>query len=220
MNNNFKYSAQAVYLLRITAQEIAKFDKHHRTRHVPGTPSEKDNYRSLESQSGKKVKNGNRPDYEWPANNTPAYGLLDFNQNVWVPSGPTENGGPHWNVENVNGSYTFIFPVKKKLLWSKISDITLVCKDVILCSPHDEDAFFEWIKKIGCIEGLSGSDNTLYLHISSEDIFRSDLDDLLALFYRYNIDMKQLKRFLNNDNKKWFKDGKVKGYWHERVFGD
>ena len=45
-----------------------------------------------------------------------------------------------------------------------------------------------------------------------------DLREILALFYRYKIDMKQLVVFLNNKNKMWFFDP-PKGYWHRRVFG-
>jgi len=42
--------------------------------------------------------------------------------------------------------------------------------------------------------------------------------ELLALFYRYKIDMKQLQIFLNKNNKQWFQDN-TKAYWHRRVFG-
>ncbi len=45
-----------------------------------------------------------------------------------------------------------------------------------------------------------------------------DLRELIALFYRYKVDMKQLEIFLNNDNQAWFYEGK-KAYWHKRVFG-
>lgn len=49
-------------------------------------------------------------------------------------------------------------------------------------------------------------------------IVDNDLRELLALFYRYKIDMKQLRVFLNEQNKEWFY-GRPKGYWHYRVFG-
>ncbi|MCL4361555.1 hypothetical protein M1446_04355 [Candidatus Dependentiae bacterium] len=94
----------------------------------------------------------------------------------------------------------------------------LICKAVKFYARRDEDAFFEWIKKIDCIDDISGAGDELYLHIASDEIHDHDLRDLLGLFYRYKIDMKQLKRFLTKDNKKWFYANK-KAYWYKKVFG-
>ena len=94
----------------------------------------------------------------------------------------------------------------------------LTCKAVKFYSHKDEDAFFEWIKKIDCIDGTSGVGDELYLEIACDDLHDHDLLDLLALFYRYKVDMKQLARFLTKDNKRWFYDNK-KAFWHKKVFG-
>lgn len=94
----------------------------------------------------------------------------------------------------------------------------LMCKSTKYYSRKDEDAFFEWIKKIDCIDNVTGAGDELYLHIACDDLHDHDLRDLLALFYRYNLDMKQLQRFLNKNNKRWFYDNK-KAYWYKRVFG-
>ena len=94
----------------------------------------------------------------------------------------------------------------------------LICKSVIFYSPKDEDAFFEWIKKINCIKSTSTARDELSLHISNDAISDEDLDDLLALFHRYKINMKQLGRFLNEDNKQWFYENR-KAFWHKKVFG-
>lgn len=98
------------------------------------------------------------------------------------------------------------------------AEIILVCKGVRFGSRKDEDAFFEWIHKIECIDQISAKYDELYLHIASDELHDSDLRDLLALFYRYKIDMKQLARFLTKENKKWFYDNS-KAFWHRRVFG-
>jgi len=100
----------------------------------------------------------------------------------------------------------------------KNNENILICKKVRFFCNKDEDAFFEWIKKIGCIERFEGAGNELYLYICADDIHDQDLDDLIGLFYRYKIDMKQLQRFLTKDNKSWFYDNK-KAFWHRRVFG-
>lgn len=101
----------------------------------------------------------------------------------------------------------------------KMNDNYLVCKKVIFYSLKDEDVFFEWIKKIKCIKSFEGVKDELYLDLIDRAITDEDLDDLIGLFQRYNIDMKQLSRFLTPDNKEWFYDNK-KAYWHKKVFGD
>ena len=95
----------------------------------------------------------------------------------------------------------------------------LVCKSVRFFCNKDEDAFFEWIKKINCINKIFGVDRELYLYIGSGELPDQDLDDLIGLFYRYKIDISQLKRFLTDDNKNWFYDNK-KAFWHKKVFGN
>ena len=95
----------------------------------------------------------------------------------------------------------------------------LLCKKVTFYCLKDEDAFFEWIKKIGCIDETSAAGDELYLHIAADEIHDHDLDDLIGLFYRYDIEMTQLARFLTDDNKKWFYDNKI-AFWHKKVFKD
>jgi hypothetical protein len=43
------------------------------------------------------------------------------------------------------------------------------------------------------------------------------LRELLALFYRYKIEMSQFSVFLSEKNKKWFYDNK-QAYWYKKVF--
>ena len=96
----------------------------------------------------------------------------------------------------------------------------LVCKRVRFYSRKDEDVFFEWIKKIECIDTFDGAGDELYLYISSNDLHDNDLRDLIALFYRYKIkNMQQLKKYKNDSNKKWFYENK-RSYWHKKIFGD
>jgi hypothetical protein len=44
------------------------------------------------------------------------------------------------------------------------------------------------------------------------------LREILALFYRYNIDMKQLEIFLSDENKSWFFDNK-ESFWYGGIWG-
>lgn len=79
----------------------------------------------------------------------------------------------------------------------------LTCKSVSFYSFKDEDAFFEWVKRISCIEKFEGAGDELYLDIVDRKVTDDELRELIALFYRYKIDMKQLQRFVNEDNKEW-----------------
>lgn len=94
----------------------------------------------------------------------------------------------------------------------------LVCKSVWFYSSTDEDLFFLWLEKIPSIIHVSGSGDELYLSTKSTKIPDNDLREIIALFYRYKIDMKQLQIFLNQQNEKWFY-GRPKGYWHRQIFG-
>lgn len=94
----------------------------------------------------------------------------------------------------------------------------LVCKKVKFYFEKDETAFFEWIEKIKCIDHISATGNELYLHIKEKEIDDDNLRDLIGLFCRYKIDMKQLQMFLNESNKEWFY-GSPKGFWHKRIWG-
>lgn len=99
-----------------------------------------------------------------------------------------------------------------------MKEIKLTCKSVYFYSQLDEQYFFAWLQNITSIIKIDGAQDELYLYCKSSTIPDQDLRELLALFYRYKIDMKQLTVFLNNKNKMWFFDP-PKGYWHRRVFG-
>lgn len=100
--------------------------------------------------------------------------------------------------------------------------VTLICKAVIFCHPFDEDAFFDWIKKIPSVikfeyPYIEGIRDELHLTIKSKRIPDEDLRAIIGLFYKYKIDMKQLKIFINEDNKSWIReDGKA--YWNKMIF--
>ena len=98
-----------------------------------------------------------------------------------------------------------------------ISKNILFCESVQFYCKDDEDIFFEWIERIKCIETFSYRWKFLYLHIPSGDIDDENLKELLALFYRYNIEMTQLAEFLTPCNKIWFYDNK-EAFWYKNVF--
>lgn len=125
------------------------------------------------------------------------------------------------DIERPNGDYDNVVPGgfirETKKMNNKNTENILACKSVLFYGKKDKDAFFEWLEKIDCIDEIFGSGNELYIFINCDEIPDHNLRDLLALFQRYNIDMKQLARYLADDNKKWFYDNKA-AYWHEKVF--
>lgn len=92
----------------------------------------------------------------------------------------------------------------------------LICKKTKYFSQNDEAAFFEWIAKIKCVKKLNGVGDELHLYIPKKTVSDSCLRELLALFYRYKVNMKQLRIFLNDDNREWFM--KETKYWYRGVF--
>ncbi len=101
---------------------------------------------------------------------------------------------------------------------TKKNVIYLTCKRVIFYSQLDEEKFFEWLQSIKAIIRVDGVGDKLYLYCKNKTISDEDLREIIALFYRYKVDMKQLAIFLNNKNKTWFL-GSPRGYWHRKVFG-
>ncbi|HRN77974.1 MAG TPA: hypothetical protein PLU71_01940 [Candidatus Dependentiae bacterium] len=128
--------------------------------------------------------------------------------------------GPHWDVHNLKtGRHKNIFPESKEdRKGNNKYKLVLTCKEIWYFSALDEMLFFVWIQKIPSIKKFDGIGDELYLYFETDVIPDADLMELLALFYRYKIDIKQLSRFLTEDNKKWFYDNK-KAFWHKKVFG-
>jgi hypothetical protein len=93
----------------------------------------------------------------------------------------------------------------------------LICKNVTFYSEKDEEAFFEWIKVLEGIDNCEKVGNEFHLYPAAADLHDHDLRDLIAFFYRYKIDMKQLKRFLTKHNTYWF--GKRSAPWYKKIFG-
>ncbi len=88
----------------------------------------------------------------------------------------------------------------------------LVCKSVWFYSQHDEAIFFEWINKIRCIKRFEGVGDELYLYLVRRKLTYHDIKDLIALFFRYKIDMKQLVPLKNESNEGAFKP------WKHKIF--
>jgi len=95
--------------------------------------------------------------------------------------------------------------------------VELKAKATWFFSQLDETAFFEWLKKLPCVSKFEGKGDTLSIRVFESKVDERALRELLALFQRYRIDMKQLGVFDKPDFASWFRN--TKAYWHESVFG-
>ncbi len=91
----------------------------------------------------------------------------------------------------------------------------LTCRQVWFYSVGDELSFSSWLDNVKAIRRWEGKGDCILLHVPSR-ISDKGLRELLAIFHRYRIDMRQLARFQSPSNKAWFADPKK--YWHKRVF--
>ncbi len=91
--------------------------------------------------------------------------------------------------------------------------VRLDCSNIRFGSQLDEKHLFTWASEIAGF--LRWEQDTLVMR--SRRISEAALRDLLALFWRYQIPMKQLAQFENERNTSWFCAPHM--YWHRRVFG-
>ena len=91
--------------------------------------------------------------------------------------------------------------------------VRLDCSAVRFGSQLNERHLFEWATQIPGV--LRWEQDTLL--VKSLNLSQASLRDLLALFSRYQIPMKQLAQFKSAKNEKWFAAPST--YWHALVFG-
>lgn len=96
--------------------------------------------------------------------------------------------------------------------------IRLEATKVRFYSENDEAAFFEWIDKLKCVKNYEGKGATIYFHVSSKLVGEDCLRELLAIFWRYGISMRQLAIFDREEFSAWFRDPRA--YWYGSVFSE
>ena len=79
-------------------------------------------------------------------------------------------------------------------------------------SQLDEKHFFNWANEIPCVVSVEGG----VLHIDPADTEESNLRDLMALLFRYQLPMSKLSQLLNEKNKSWLLNENA--YWYSKVF--
>jgi hypothetical protein len=95
--------------------------------------------------------------------------------------------------------------------------LTHMDTDVRFYHANDERAFFEWLARIPCVENYAGDGSRGLIVKLKRKPGNDDLRQILALCYRYGVNMRQLARFQKAKNQSWFCDPQK--YWHRYVFG-
>jgi hypothetical protein len=95
--------------------------------------------------------------------------------------------------------------------------VELEASDVRFFSEGDEEAFFAWLKKLPFVEHYEGRGRVLYISVNLLAIDESGLREILALFRRYGVGLRQLAIFDRDEFADWFRSDQA--YWHEDVFG-
>lgn len=93
---------------------------------------------------------------------------------------------------------------------------TLLWNHPAFLSIGDEELSFEWMRRIKAIRSWHGIVHTIHIHVR-KPVSNADLRELIAFFWKYNIEMTQLTQFQTARNAKWFCS--PKSYWFKRVFG-
>jgi len=93
----------------------------------------------------------------------------------------------------------------------------LIVRGPTYFSAGDEKAFFDWLQSIPCVGDIGGRYRNLHITLKRQPT-DLQLRELIALLYRYKINMKQLEKFKTKRNAKWFASN-PDAYWHWRIFG-
>lgn len=96
------------------------------------------------------------------------------------------------------------------------AELTLKATSTLYYSAGDEYAFFDWLSRIECVGEPWGRGEELFIPLVRAPT-DDDLREIIALFFRYKVDMRQLAQFRSESNAKWF--GNRRSFWHRRVFG-
>ena len=95
--------------------------------------------------------------------------------------------------------------------------VELEAESVQFLSPGDEDAFFGWLAELSFVVKYFGRGKVLHISINLAAMDECGLREIIALFFRYKIEMRQLLKLNVDKFSEWF--GDKDSFWHEGVFG-
>jgi hypothetical protein len=93
----------------------------------------------------------------------------------------------------------------------------LIIQESTYYSQAGEDAFFDRLNSLRCVEAIKGASDGLHVTLCGLPT-DMQLRELVALLYRYGLDMTPLAALRNEKNEAWFAKNR-ETFWHGRVFG-
>jgi hypothetical protein len=94
--------------------------------------------------------------------------------------------------------------------------VTLRIAGSMYYSQHDEDVFFGWLKFVPSVASVRGELDELLIEVDVAKLSPNQLQELLALFRRYNIDLSSLAHLESDVNRGWLRDESK--WWHQLLF--
>lgn len=94
--------------------------------------------------------------------------------------------------------------------------IELEAPGVRFYSQGDEQAFFEWLDKLPFVERYEGRGRILYISANLLAVDEDGLREILALFRRYDVGLRQLAAFDRDEFSDWFRNEQA--YWYKDIF--
>lgn len=92
----------------------------------------------------------------------------------------------------------------------------LIATSVRYYHQNDEAAFFGWLDRMFYVESYRGVGRDLLITLARQPN-KTDLQELVAFFLRYEIDLAQLACLETRSNRNWLRNPSAA--WHDRVFG-
>ncbi len=82
-------------------------------------------------------------------------------------------------------------------------------------SNLDEDAFFQWIKRIAGVDQINGIQGGIEVSIVHSKFDDSSLRELFSLYQRYDLNFAELRIFINESNEEWVNN--TSAYWFDKL---
>lgn len=129
---------------------------------------------------------------------------------------PWKDMSHRWDIQEVLDHHTNVWPSAEDY-GNKSDRVELAVRDISFYSQGDQDAFFQWLNRIPGVEGYRGQRSTLLLAANPNIGEEWDPVEFVALYRRYNIDMKELRVLFTSRLDPWYRD--PERYWYNEIFG-
>lgn len=92
----------------------------------------------------------------------------------------------------------------------------LIANSVRFFSQTDERSFFHWLNSIESIEKVFGKGLDINIVLHDKPVSKDDMLEIISAFYRYNVDMRQLRNLENDENRSWLSSENA--FWYDRIY--